>query len=440
MSFRNKRLLFYFDQFFSVPLGEGTYVYDPSKQNISILRALVALTKALICLPSNEKKYKIKGDKIRDRHLFYLETINQKNALSVLLTRVEHPGVWLVLNEQLNRTDLRINGIQYYSYLPVRRIYLHAIALLPRAIMVGTLMKRRYRGRYLTAHLYINMALFFSVANYWEHLLEIERPASVTVVNDHNLFPLALMLAARRCNVPSIYIQHASVSAVFPKLLADVALLEGLHSMETYNKIGVMSKKVSLVGIPRLDGVLGYKRAPIASKVVVGICSKAFYTENQIQQLIENASKATRTSKIIVRPHPGSPESHFLDIKKLNGVDISDPRSVDSIAFLKCVDVVISAESTILLEATLMRIPAIHFDDESFFFPYDLYGYVRNNVAYRAIKNANEIPDLLDHLDWQKVNECFMNCRYYCATIGTPLENKSTELIVNYYKNSQWKD
>jgi hypothetical protein len=60
------------------------------------------------------------------------------------------------------------------------------------------------------------------------------RPKTVLVSNDHNVSNRALMAVARALKIPVAYLQHASVSPLFPPLRVDYAFLDGEASLATY--------------------------------------------------------------------------------------------------------------------------------------------------------------------------------------------------------------
>ena len=81
-----------------------------------------------------------------------------------------------------------------------------------------------------------------------------------------------------------------------------------------------------------------------------------------------------------------------------------------------------------------MRIPAIYFDDGSFFYPFDLYGFVKNGVAAGVAKAPEDLPQIINQLSTDIIVNNFVNCKYYCSTVNSDDENKSSDLLLNYYE------
>jgi hypothetical protein len=427
MSFRNKRLLFYYDQFFTVKLGEKLYQFDQAKEQWPLLRSFLALGRAfLVILLRKSKRDKISRPDYR--HLVYLDTINQRNAIRLFLEKMPREDVLLVLYEDLNRVSLEFSHLDH-THLPLKRIYGLALLKLPISYFLTTSLKGKYKSKINTTDIYINMALLLAAIHTFGHFIRRFHPASVTVVNDHNLFPLAWITAARQNGITSVYIQHASVSEVFPKLLSNVALLEGKHSLDTYEIIGNYAHRVKMVGIPRVDGFIGYKKNFPLTQWRVGICLKAYYSEQLIRELIQIVQQSPQVATVTLRPHPGAAQ-WFWDFVSEFAIPVSDSRKENPLVFLSHVDVLISGESTILLEAALMKIPTVYFDDQVF--PFDLYGYVKNGIVTCAVKQLTEIPKALENING--ADKSFFRTKYYCDTVGTEYENKSSEMIVDFYK------
>lgn len=432
MVFARKKLLFFFDQYFSVRLGEKLYKYDRTRDNLSWFRSVAALVIAYFRL----KKKKIGPAPTKQfRNIFYLDTINQRNSVLTVLRRMDKGDTLVVLYEEVNDSSLAAPGMPDNFCLDARALYLRSIVNLPMAVCLARVVRRKYIGEVTAAHIYINLALFLAAVHTLKKLLVVWKPVSVTVVNDHNLFALAMAFSANQLGIKTIYIQHASVSGVFPKIVTDVALLEGQHSRDVYDSIGNYARENLLVGIPRLDGFIGYKTpSSFPSQIKVGLCLKPFFPTQLISSLISALRSSAHVGSIVLRPHPGSSASYQDYLRKEFGLPFSNARIENSTQFLQSVDVIVSCESTIILESALMRIPAIYFDDGSFFYPFDLYGFVKNGVAAGVAKAPEDLPQIINQLSTDIIVNNFVNCKYYCSTVNSDDENKSSDLLLNYYE------
>jgi hypothetical protein len=363
------------------------------------------------------------------KHLVYLDTINQRNAVRAFLERMAPQDLLLVLYEGLNRTALDMPPLQHI-HLNRRKLYGRALKYLIKSYFFSRVLRKKYVSKINTSHIYTNLALFLACCDLFDDYLARFTPASVTVVNDHNLFPLSLIYTARKHGVTSVYIQHASVSEVFPKSVVDVALLEGQHALDTYARLGSYVRRTVLVGIPRMDGYIGFKKAVVSSGMTVGICLKAYYSVELIRELIEMTLKSSRVSRVLIRPHPGAAKA-FWDFAASFGLPVSDSRKETPLEFLSSIDLLISGESTILLEGALMKLPTLYFDDKVF--PFDLYGYVKHGVVTASLEDFHEIPEVIDRLEQADTLGSFARCKYYCDTVNTDRENRSSEILVDLY-------
>lgn len=420
--FKNAKILFYFNQYFVIRLGEKVYSYSPGIDNFSVLRALGSLL--FHC-------YKNRSVSVSDRitksykQLVYVETINQKNAIIDVfgaMNEAEKSNTLFVLNNALS--------MEGFASVPFnnRKLFLLGLWYFPKAVCLSGKYIRKNQGIINKAHVYVNLALFMASVKCFEKYIEVSGCKKVILTNDHNLQPLGLLLAARNKNCVSYYIQHAAVSEAFPKLLPNVALLEGQQAVATYQKIGNLSRIQKLVGIARMDGLLGYKTTNKTKDVVVGFCLKPYYSMELIKEIIDSIRASQNVSEIILRPHPGNSEEFYQTLNGLN-ITISNAKKERPHEFLKKTDVMVSGESSIILEAALMKVKTIYIDDK--FAQYDLYGFVKNGIT-TPVSSIPEITDLLNTLSYDEVEDHYQKCQYYCSTVNTENENKSKELILNY--------
>lgn len=432
MGHRAAKQLFYFSQFFKVKLGEGLYHYKKGKEFLPFLRSVSAL---LILSARNWFSIQSSSDalQLHAKHIVYIDTLNQRNAMRALMDRLDKSEVQIIVYEGLSRASLRFPGMANH-YIPLRKLYGLALLQLFQSYFLAKPLLRKYGGRINSSHVYFNLALFRAAIIIFDQYIKRLRPTTITVVNDHNLFPLALLYSAKENGVTSVYIQHAAVSEVFPKLLVDVALLEGRHALDIYDKIGNYSRAVKLVGIPRLDGFIGSRNTWKKTGLIVGVCLKAYYPSALIEELLKGIKQSPGVAKIVLRPHPGSSVNFWNQVEMLR-LSVSDSRTENSVTFLGTVDIVISGESTILLEAALGKIPTIYFDDKMV--PFDMCGYSKNGIITSVIGSFDEIPGAIERITESEINRCFGHCKYYCDTLGTTSENKSVESLVNFYENER---
>ncbi len=426
MMFRNAKIIFYFSQYYVIRLGEKTYQYNPKLELFPVLRAFITLFIHAFKSNPSPKNLQLK----RAYHqLVYVETINQKNAIiDIFLEKKNKKNTLFILNEINGKLHIPEFDQKYFA---TKQSFWKALWYFPKAVVISGKYRKQIKGKVNQLHILINLSLFMASVEIFENELNQYEIKQVVLTNDHNLHTLSLLLACRNLGINSYYIQHASVSPAFPKLLANISLLEGQQAVDTYEKIGNLSKKIDLVGIPRLDGILGFKKSLRINDITVGFCLKPYYSEQLIKEYIETISSQGNVGKIILRPHPGNGDEFYNKLKDYP-VEISNARKERPHEFIKKLDIMISGESSIILESSLMKIKTIYIDDKVA--QYDLYGFVKNGIA-TAVHSMAELKKELQQIDFQKVEEQFNNCNYYCSTVNTEFENSSKELIMKILNN-----
>jgi hypothetical protein len=420
--FKNAKILFYFNQYFVIRLGEKVYSYTPEIERFSVLRAFGSL---LLHCYKNLNTFVAGSIAKPYKRVVYIETINQKNAIIDVFSKMseaEKNDTLFILNN-----NLKMEGFVTASFNN-RKLFLLGLLHFPKALCISKQYIITKKGVINRAHIYVNLALFMASVKLFEQYIQVTKCEKVILTNDHNLQPLGLLLAARNKNVVSYYIQHAAVSEAFPKLLPNVALLEGQQAVETYHKIGNLSRIQKLVGIARMDGLLAQKTVFKSKDIVVGFCLKPYYSMELIKEIIDSIRASANVSEIILRPHPGNSEAFYKTLSSLN-ITISNAKQERPHEFLRKTDVMISGESSILLEAALMKVKTIYIDDK--IAQFDLYGFVRNGIT-TAVKESAEITTVLNLLSYDEVEKQYQNCQYYCSTVNTENENNSKALILNY--------
>ena len=274
--------------------------------------------------------------------------------------------------------------------------------------------------------------LIFVAIGYYEisrAALKKYQPSCLIFSNDHNTDARAMLLAARDLQIPTIYIQHASVSTSFPPLEFDLSLLEGQDSLDKYQKCGPITGQVKLIGMPKADKYLGNKNVS-TTILKIGICANIIDETEAIKNLIFGISREFPDKIISFRPHPGD-KRNFSFVHQINRTIIFSDAKVEPVfEFLKNQDCIIAADSSIHLEAVMLNIVSIYYRMEHSKFIYDYYGYVKNNL----VEQATSLKATVSIIKKYSVNKPDLSgrARYYNAVIGTEYEGRSHELAIKY--------
>lgn len=251
------------------------------------------------------------------------------------------------------------------------------------------------------------------------------RPQAVILSNDHVSIYCVLRAAAMAEGIPTIYVQHACVTQAFPPLKFNYALLDGLDALNKYNLAGPSTTKISLIGITKMDKALS-SETYIGTGARAGLSFNPIDTETEIKRSILKLSSASTDMKWVVRPHPGMVEDVRIRIKELavsKGIGFSDPLLEGPTDFLKQLNVLVCGSSSIACEAAILGVQPIvimHSDVP------DSYGFVENGLAIGVSTTVEAIRVAhARRFDTEKVRR---NAAYYCNTLGTPYEGRSSEL------------
>jgi hypothetical protein len=172
-----------------------------------------------------------------DGVLLFAVTKNQRGSLVLLAEKIE--SAYLAGGSSFVSLDVE-------ERFPLLLAYLFSLAFFP-AVLFHFWKSDGYRRK--TFHFIFDQYWltygYYLIANLWLSRLE---PKALVVSNDHNMPNRVVLKLAREKRIPSVYIQHASVTEKFPPLAFDYALLEGLDALQKYESAGYSSKtKVFLV-------------------------------------------------------------------------------------------------------------------------------------------------------------------------------------------------
>jgi hypothetical protein len=269
-------------------------------------------------------------------------------------------------------------------------------------------------GKYRVRHYELIIKEYGFVDSYMK-LLKDNKPECIFVANDHYPACRALILAAKKLLVKCIYLQHASVTDVFPPLRNSHALLYGQYSEDIYTSIGSIQSKIIQVGNHKFDP---YKEC-IENKKHTGKIGVAFNTLDNLESVLSLCRYLTEhfnPEQIILRAHPLERRKYEIN------VDRSFAKTENSIDFLKCIDVLIAGNSSILLEAASMNVyPLQVYFGEIPKEMMDYYGFIKTGVA-KEIRDWNQLkPEIITIFNKTQF-DCRKRTRLYDASVGEPYE------------------
>ncbi|MBC5773613.1 hypothetical protein H8S95_06020 [Pontibacter sp. KCTC 32443] len=384
-----------------------------------LTRFLKVLGYSLVRLLGNLFKSVEKGDTLNSKVWLYV--VSQNNYDSLQFVKDGLPDAVFVAgqskeigkyNKAVQRISLRSKVLYYYKFLP---LYLEFL--------------KYKKGSTLRFY-----DILFDAVGFYEvylHKLRKYKPAAIIFANDHNADARAMLLAARAAGIKTAYIQHASVSPIFPPLQFDLNLLEGQDSLDKYKHCGPVEGRVELVGMPKADAYVSFRNKNLEIRTI-GIGCNLMDSVAEIESLLRQLSADFPQINFILRPHPRDTRN-FKSIASINpNISISDGKKVATFDYLRQIDVQISGNSGIHLEAVLLNVWSIFYNMNSEENLKDYYGFIKFGLV-DACLDYEGLKELLQQHMHEKP-EVYQRAMYYNATVGTEYDGKSGELAVKFIK------
>lgn len=270
---------------------------------------------------------------------------------------------------------------------------------------------------------------------YFFGLFREVKPGYVIVSNDHTCANRCCLAVAHYLGIATVYMQHASVSDIFPALRVNFAFLDGRSALETYRRCetnqpsGVRDVPTPLVILSGQKKRLSPPNKICTGPRFVGIALNLLDEIDAGLQLIEVL--AGKGYKLGVRWHPGQKPSEIRKIRarasRWDSVRLSDPKTESPGEFLARLKLIIAGNTSILLEAAVVGVLPVYYELQRPQFS-DYYGFVRSGVALYA-KTYEELENLLTEYS-SEVGPELEAVRYYSATYKTVWDGREGELVV----------
>ncbi len=255
--------------------------------------------------------------------------------------------------------------------------------------------------------------------------LKLYRPRMIILSNDHGVHCRALVHAANAAGIPTIFFQHASIKEDFPPMRFRYACLEGRDTLDKYREIDpASSTDFRLIGMPKFDGYFAHiNRKPRVR--VLGIPYGHTDSVEDILTLTRRIAAATQNLTIRLRPHPA--DKRPLDLSAVaagsNLLERSDPTREPAFDFLRSVDMIVSGNSSIHLEAVLLNVMSVYYSRNA---EHDVYHYVANGL----VDEAATVEELIDYIrrNQEQKEDNRHRAKYYYAPLSTEWDGRAGEL------------
>lgn len=345
-----------------------------------------------------------------EEHLFFVTTDNQYAALKNIHSQLRNRSLTYYHGHDVS---IKHDGSSKY---PFWIAYLVSLLAYVRYYFVINKLANKFKKTNRSLGYHYLIALSFGHYFFNNILLKINKPQYLWMSNDHTYPNVAFLYSAKNTGVKSIYLQHASVSPLFPPLAFDYAFLDGEIAYATYKNIGIMGTSVYLSGISKMDGYIGkYPYRTVLSKIL--ICINHLDDAVVFEELIDELAR--KGYSVTVRKHPYM----IRVLRNENEVKISKENIfADS---LNDIDFLIAGDSNVHLEATLSNIPCFYLSTSKYF---DYYGFLKHGLVIWGGDNLTECIEQVQNYVPQE--DVYLRAKPYCASVGTKFENKSTSFIL----------
>lgn len=279
---------------------------------------------------------------------------------------------------------------------------------------------------------FVDLYRMYAYLVYFERVLRQLQPEFVITANDHSNANRCLLGVAHQLGIETVYLQHASVSNIFPALRVNHAFLDGQSALDSYLQCEKNQPDTNRQApLPKV--YLSGQKKPIVNIDKQGIKSIgiAINPLDDIDVAIEFANQlAAIGHHLIIRWHPRQSEH---DIAKCRGafvknkyIALSDPKIEKVNDYLSRIIWLVAGNSSIHLEAALANVTSIYYELTPAHI-YDYYGYVKNGLAIEA-NSVLQISNLIK--DGISINDSAIPfIRYYSATYNTDWDGLEGQLV-----------
>lgn len=397
----------------TLPLLDRIHFWKPFNaalpdKEVPIKYVIKDLVKIFVYTHGSIKNEENKDVDIPTSFVICASTLNQYYALQPLIERLSDNCTLISDNPMLNEQQPNPN---YYIRLSLR----YAMDRVWFYYNLPEYERNVYRRRYYKYHIILGQY------RHWFRIFKRNKKLRYYLAsNDHSGMSQIGFVAARDAGLKTIYIQHAAVSDLFPPLIVDYALLDGEDAKQKYLKAGPTDTKIYLIGTIKYDS---YLRSPLLHEQgeLIGVClgSAAHDIEENMRfcKILE-----TRNKPFCVRFHPNiNVETRQIFIKE--GWEVSLPEEETALDFIFRCHSIIAADSTILLEAIVLKRRPVYFTSDGIC--RDYYGFLKQEVLDRSYNTAEEVIEGLDlpfDLEYHR-----RKAKWFCDSLYTDYEGYSTE-------------
>lgn len=366
--------------------------------------------------------------------LVFAGTANQMTSLEGTTNVLKERGKQVV---EIGQGKLLHTDEQVARYIPFGFSTLDIVKSLILLVRNGPSLFKELQNKQPAAiqNYFDNFCSVYAYLVYFYRILKQTDPEFVITSNDHNPPNRSLLAVAHYLGIKTVYLQHASVSNLFPALRVDYAFLDGQCALNTYRECEknqpATNRKVPTPKMLLTGQKKHLARSEIRETRAIGIALNVLDDAATAIRFVKELANAGQ--ELRVRWHPGLLELHTRQystaFEKMPQVKLSNPKTEPVSDFMASIRWLVAGNSSIHLEAALAGVTPIYYEltppDTS-----DYYGYARHGLTRRA-NSVAEIVEMVkagvgaEGPDAEAV-------RYYSATYLTEWDGKEGELVGRY--------
>lgn len=310
--------------------------------------------------------------------------------------------------------------------IPMWRMYLHAFPYL--FDFFRDIRKATPEQKEIMKLRFIFFWRGYGCPGFAQDLLDFYNPKVLVVANDHLFYYRALIKEANKRGVKTIYVQHAAVTNKFPPLEFSYSFLDGKDSVEKYKTAGNNSGNIFLLGGVRFDAI-SHTAFHSIDLYRVGVAINLLDDDELVKEICKKLKNLTtkKPIEVVLRPHPAVLYKPWVEWCQINGVSISLPSEQSSFDYLESLNLLISNQSSIHLDAAMCHTPSLIYNLATTI-PDDGYGFLRNGLVkeYHSIDDIKSVIESLDNFVYD-----VDIVRLYNGSYGSPYEGHVASTIAN---------
>lgn len=382
----------------------------------------------------------------------YAGTDNQFNSLNPVVKALKNKGIGFYLSVGYGVS--RTNRIHEYA-VPIKFSFKVLLAGFWLFLIRGWPLYQKLKRMEKTIEISWYFNKFCEVYIYLPYFISVlcqVSPKVIIVSNDHNVSNRCLRLAAEFLEIKTVYMQHASVSDVFPPLEFDYALLDGFIAHETYKRCYQLQNEIN----PRVERnvkkchviLSGQKKEVVDSNkdyhikdISLGLAVNQIDDFFSVKTVLKSVSEME--IKCTIRTHPFQ-KSDFISslceyIQDKPLLTWSDSRDQPLSDYFKQINALVAGNTSIHLEAALADLPTFYLEMSQNVIKPDYYGYVRNGISTNLEKEFSK-EVLVTGIENCYSSDRSKAIKSYSETYGTSWQNREGvlgALIIESILNAQ---